>query len=222
MTVRVCRPKLFKNLCLSLLSGVSYFFFYDYTPGMFTADERNWCELTWTGVNKSTLQLVPNSTTRTPTRPGDPRRHNGLCRRPRSPLKFGRTRLQWTLNITATHPFVPTIPRVDWLQQLGRLVLELTKSSSVQFTCSTLRYSWPLADHAFSALTLLVGRQERHPACRKLSGGVLAWLSVWSEVQTCIPPSWCHCHSLSFASVKSRLVLPFWYRLTWVVPEKGH
>jgi len=31
-------------------------------------------------------------------------------------------------------------------------------------------------------------------------------------VQTCI---------LSLASVKSRLVLPFWYRLTWVDPEKG-
>jgi len=31
----------------------------------------------------------------------------------------------------------------------------------------------------------------------------------------------CHCHSLSLASVKSRLVLPFWYRLTWVVPDKG-
>ena len=30
-----------------------------------------------------------------------------------------------------------------------------------------------------------------------------------------------HCHSLSLASVKSRLVLCFWYRLTWVVPEKG-
>ena len=42
---------------------------------------------------------------------------------------------------------------------------------------------------AFSALTLLVGRQEEHPACKKLSGGVLAWLSVWSEVQTCIWPS---------------------------------
>ena len=40
----------------------------------------------------------------------------------------------------------------------------------------------------FSALTLLVGRQEGHPACKKLSGGVLAWLSVWSEVQTCIWP----------------------------------
>jgi len=33
--------------------------------------------------------------------------------------------------------------------------------------------------NAFSALTLLVGRQEGHPACKK-SGGVLAWLSVWS------------------------------------------
>jgi len=42
---------------------------------------------------------------------------------------------------------------------------------------------------AFSASTLLGGRQEGHPACKKLSGGVLAWLSVWSEVQTCIWPS---------------------------------
>jgi len=34
-----------------------------------------------------------------------------------------------------------------------------------------------------------VGRQEGHPACKKLSGGVLAWLSVWGEVQACIWPS---------------------------------
>ena len=47
-----------------------------------------------------------------------------------------------------------------------------------------------------------------------------AGVVVWSEVQTCIRPSWCHCHSLSLASVKSRLVLPFWYRLTRLVPEK--
>ena len=73
---------------------------------------------------------------------------------------------------------------------------------------------------AFSALALLVGRQEGHPAGKKLSGGVLAWLSACNKVQTCIWPSWCHFHSLSLASVKSRLVLPFWYRLTWVVPEK--
>ena len=75
--------------------------------------------------------------------------------------------------------------------------------------------------NAFSAFTLLVGRQEGHTACKKLSSEVLAWLSVWSKVQTCIWPSWCHCHSLSLASVKSSLVLPFWYRLTRVVPEKG-
>jgi len=49
-----------------------------------------------------------------------------------------------------------------------------------------------LTTSAFSALRLLVhlvGRQEGHPACKKLSGVVLAWLSVWSEVQTCILPS---------------------------------
>jgi len=39
---------------------------------------------------------------------------------------------------------------------------------------------------AFSALTLLVGRQKGHLACKKLTGGVLAWLSVWSEVQISI------------------------------------
>ena len=39
---------------------------------------------------------------------------------------------------------------------------------------------------AFSALTLLVGLQEGHPALKKQSGGVLLWLSVLSEVQTCI------------------------------------
>jgi len=58
---------------------------------------------------------------------------------------------------------------------------------------------------------------------KKLSGGVLAWwLFVWSDVQICIWPSWCHCHSLSHASLKSRLVLPFCFTflLTWVVPDK--
>ena len=55
----------------------------------------------------------------------------------------------------------------------------------------------------------------------------LTWLTivVRNAVARCrlaYWPSWCHCHSLSLASVKSRLVLPFWYRLTWVVTEKGH
>jgi len=42
---------------------------------------------------------------------------------------------------------------------------------------------------AFSALMLLVGQQEGRLAGKKLSGGVLALLSVWSELQTCIWPS---------------------------------
>ena len=72
---------------------------------------------------------------------------------------------------------------------------------------------------AFSALMLLAGQQEGQ---KKLSSGVLAWLSVWSEVQTvCIWSSWCHrIHPQtpsSLASIKSRLVLPFWYQLTQVV-----
>jgi len=53
--------------------------------------------------------------------------------------------------------------------------------------------------NAFSALTLLVGRQEGHPACKKLSGGVLAWLSVWSEVRLAYDPADAtatHCHLL--------------------------
>jgi len=77
-----------------------------------------------------------------------------------------------------------------------------------------------LLSHFLGALMLLVGQQEGHLACKKtewLGTGVV----VWSKVQTCIWPSWCYCHSLSLASVKSRLVLPFWYQPTRVVPDKG-
>jgi len=50
--------------------------------------------------------------------------------------------------------------------------------------------------------------------------GVLAWLSVWGEVQICIWPSWCLSLTTGAScSSKSRLVLPFWYQLTWVVPD---
>jgi len=55
------------------------------------------------------------------------------------------------------------------------------------FQCFFVNSTAYLYLFAFSALTLLVGRQEGHPACKKhKSGGVLPWLSVWSEVQTCI------------------------------------
>jgi len=35
---------------------------------------------------------------------------------------------------------------------------------------------------AFSALTLLVGHQEEHPACKKSNDEVLVWLSVWCRL----------------------------------------
>jgi len=40
------------------------------------------------------------------------------------------------------------------------------------------------------------------------SGGMLAWISVWGEVQICMWPSRCHCHSLSLAPVS-----PDWFYL---------
>jgi len=42
---------------------------------------------------------------------------------------------------------------------------------------------------AFSALMLLVGRQEGHPACKKLSGGVLVWLSVRASCRLAYGPA---------------------------------
>jgi len=58
-----------------------------------------------------------------------------------------------------------------------------------------------------SALTLLVGRQEGHPAFRKLSGGVLTWLYDWSKVQTCIYDTRCYFNVRSKADI-SQLNLP--------------
>ena len=66
-------------------------------------------------------------------------------------------------------------------------LVRISSESGARFTkCCAIYHEIILRLSAFSALTLLVGRQEGHPACKKQSGGVLAWLSVWSEVQTCI------------------------------------
>ena len=68
-----------------------------------------------------------------------------------------------------------------------------------------------------SALMLLFGRQEGHPACKTLSGGVLPCRGYLSGARCRLA----YGHSLSVALVKSRLVLPLCYRLTQVVPDKG-
>jgi len=43
--------------------------------------------------------------------------------------------------------------------------------------------------NALSALTLLAERHEGHPACKKLSSGVLAWLSVWGKCRFAYGPA---------------------------------
>ena len=83
------------------------------------------------------------------------------------------------------------------MAQLVPLPLAVSCFSKIQICFTFLVLASVL--FAFSALTLLVGRQEGHPACKK---------TEW-------------CHPLSLAPVKSRLVLPFWYRPTRVVLEKG-
>ena len=68
---------------------------------------------------------------------------------------------------------------------------------------------WPVAD---GLPTLVVTHQLQ---VERRTGKV-------HRPETDVPPL-CHATNLtlSLASVKSRLVLPFWYRLTRVVPDKG-
>jgi len=69
---------------------------------------------------------------------------------------------------------------------------------------------------AFSVLAMLVGQQEGHPACKKLSGGVLAWLSVWSEVLMPLPLT-----VTCFSEIQINFTFLIGYRLTRVVLAKG-
>jgi len=48
-------------------------------------------------------------------------------------------------------------------------------SSQLSQFILTFIYNKSSQNFAFSALTLLVGWQEGHPGCKKLSGGVLVW-----------------------------------------------
>jgi len=80
-----------------------------------------------------------------------------------------------------THLFQPAFNNLSQLTQFLQLIYT--------YVIMETNKHFYLLKVTFSALTLLVGQQEGHPACKKLSGGVLAWLSVWSAVQTCIWPS---------------------------------
>jgi len=92
----------------------------------------------------------------------------------------------------------------------------VTGSHSQSVRCSTLMRNFtPMITGytcAFSAVMLLVGRQEGHMACNKLS-----YVSG-SRCRFCIWPRWCHCHSIQIGF--TFLVSPFWCRITLVVLDK--
>jgi len=74
---------------------------------------------------------------------------------------------------------------------------------------------------ALSALMLLVGRQEGHPACKKTEwwgAGMVICLEQGADLHIA---QWIPLPLLSLASVKSRLVLLFWYLFVRFVPDKG-
>ena len=64
---------------------------------------------------------------------------------------------------------------------------------------------------------------EEHVACKIEWWGVGVVICLEQGADCFIWSSWCHCHPKtpsSLASFKSKLVLPFCYRLTHLVPEK--
>jgi len=74
------------------------------------------------------------------------------------------------------------------------------------------RWAWGEQVHGmwyffpFSALTLLVGRQEGHPACKYIGVGLLV-VTIWLELCTSYSSS---CHHHHPCCNKSRMVT-FWY-----------
>jgi len=70
---------------------------------------------------------------------------------------------------------------------------------------------------AFSALTLLVRHQEEHLAFKKLSDGVLAGLFGAKCELFAYGPADATATTSFLALLKSRMVLPFWCRLTQVI-----
>jgi len=57
--------------------------------------------------------------------------------------------------------------------RIYQIIGYIEQSASPQASTIVVYIECLLAVAAFSALTLLVGRQQGHPACKKLSGGVL-------------------------------------------------
>jgi len=89
------------------------------------------------------------------------------------------------------------------MQQLGVMELYCVKQQALV----SGRVMWPIAAITLATcLMLLVVRQEGHPVCKRLSGGMLVWLSgmrcrlAYGPADATVTIS---------CSSKSRLVLPF-------------
>ena len=78
---------------------------------------------------------------------------------------------------------------------------------------------WSVAVNTIDKLQFLVLIMWENSAGKELSWNKTVMAQKPLNV-ICIWPSWCHCHSLSLASVKSKLVLLFWYCLTRVFLDK--
>jgi len=78
-----------------------------------------------------------------------------------------------------------------------------------------------LLHKAFNALMLLVGWQEGHSVCKNLVVGF--WCSYLSGARCRFaygPADTTATHCLLLQEIQIGLVLPFWYQLTRVVPDK--
>ena len=61
------------------------------------------------------------------------------------------------------------------------VMLDYVYSHNINLSLRDSQYLELVNIFPFSALTMLVGWQEGHPARKNSSDEVLAWLSVWSE-----------------------------------------
>jgi len=126
----------------------------------------------------------------------------------------------------------PTSPRLLHYDQLSLPDSNLstglhdiwhTDTQHHHYTPPTIHWgeSQKLPTSLFSTPWESFGRQEEHAACKKLSDEVLAWLSVWSEVQMiCIWSSWCHCHPIISCFTEIQIGLTFLVPVYSGCPEK--
>ena len=129
--------------------------------------------------------------------------------------------MQPTSLLTAVHVYT-NVHRVPAVTTTANVSAATDHVLNVSTHTAGLFWYFGLGAFAFSALTLLVGRQEGHPACKNwVVGcwrGCLGWgadLYISQQMPLLLTIS---CSSKS-RLVLTFLVLPFWYLLTQVVPD---